>query len=122
MKVKIAGLVIAGLLCASAAAQAQVSDDVVKIGVLTDHSGGFAYLTGKLSVAATQMAVDDFGGKVLGKPIQVLTADHQNKSDIAAAISRKWFDAEVLTRLPTSRARRLPWPLRRSRGHATRYS
>jgi branched-chain amino acid transport system substrate-binding protein len=94
MKVKIAGLVIAGLLCASAAAQAQVSDDAVKIGVLTDHSGGFAYLTGKLSVAAAQMAVDDFGGKVLGKPIQVLTADHQNKSDIAAAISRKWFDAE----------------------------
>jgi branched-chain amino acid transport system substrate-binding protein len=94
MKVKIAGLVIAGLLCASAAAQAQVSDDAVKIGVLTDHSGGFAYLTGKLSVAAAQMAVDDFGGKVLGKPIRVLTADHQNKSDIAAAISRKWFEAE----------------------------
>jgi branched-chain amino acid transport system substrate-binding protein len=94
MKVKIVGLVIAGLLSTGAAVQAQVSDDVVKIGVLTDHSGGFAYLTGKLSVAAAQMAVDDFGGKVLGKPIQVVTADHQNKSDIAAAISRKWFDAE----------------------------
>ena len=94
MKVKIVGLVIAGLLSTGAAAQAQVSDDVVKIGVLTDHSGGFAYLTGNLSVAAAQMAIDDFGGKVLGKPIQVVTADHQNKSDIAAAISRKWFDAE----------------------------
>ena len=77
-----------------AAAHAQVSDDVVKIGVLTDHSGGFAYLVGKHSVEATQMAVDDFGGKVLGKPIVVVTADHQNKPDIATALSRKWFDTE----------------------------
>ncbi len=77
-----------------AAARAQVSDDVVKIGVLTDHSGGFAYLVGKHSVEATQMAVDDFGGKVLGKPIVVVTADHQNKPDIATALSRKWFDTE----------------------------
>jgi branched-chain amino acid transport system substrate-binding protein len=94
MKVRIIGLLIAGLLSAGTAARAQVSVDIVKIGVLTDHSGGFAYLTGKLSVAAAQMAVDDFGGKVLGKPIQVVTADHQNKPDIAAAITRKWFDAE----------------------------
>ena len=77
-----------------AAAHAQVSDDVVRIGVLTDHSGGFAYLVGKHSVEATQMAVDDFGGKVLGKPIVVVTADHQNKPDIATALSRKWFDTE----------------------------
>jgi len=79
---------------AAATAQAQVSDDAVKIGVLTDHSGGFAYLVGKHSVEATQMAVDDFGGKVLGKPITVVTADHQNKADIAAALSRKWFETE----------------------------
>jgi branched-chain amino acid transport system substrate-binding protein len=77
-----------------AAARAQVSDDVVKIGVLTDHSGGFSYLVGKHSVEATQMAVDDFGGKVLGKPIIVVTADHQNKPDIATALSRKWFDTD----------------------------
>ena len=57
MKVKIIGLAIAGLLCTGAAAQAQISDDIVKIGVLTDHSGGFAYLTGKLSVAAAQISV-----------------------------------------------------------------
>src|ERR1700689_958626 len=94
MKVKIIGLLIAGLLSAGTAARAQVSVDIVKIGVLTDHSGGFAYLTGKLSVAAAQMAVGRFGGKILGKPIQVVTADHQNKPDIAAAITRKWFDAE----------------------------
>jgi branched-chain amino acid transport system substrate-binding protein len=94
MKLRIIGVVVAGLLSAAPAVRAQISEDIVKIGVLTDHSGGFAYLTGKLSVAAAQMAVDDFGGKVLGKPIQVVTADHQNKPDIAAAISRKWFDAE----------------------------
>ncbi|MDO8977761.1 MAG: ABC transporter substrate-binding protein [Afipia sp.] len=82
------------MLMASSAVQAQVSDDAVKIGVLTDHSGGFAYLVGKHSVEATQMAVDDFGGKVLGKPISVITADHQNKADIASALSRKWFETE----------------------------
>jgi branched-chain amino acid transport system substrate-binding protein len=58
------------MLMACGAAQAQVSDNAGKIGVLTDHSGGFAYLVGKHSVEATQMAVDDFGGKVLG-------ADHR---------------------------------------------
>ncbi|WP_040427060.1 MULTISPECIES: ABC transporter substrate-binding protein [Nitrobacteraceae] len=88
------GLTVAAMLMACSAAQAQVSDDAVKIGVLTDHSGGFAYLVGKYSVEATQMAVDDFGGKVLGKPISVITADHQNKADIASAISRRWFETE----------------------------
>ena len=88
------GLTVAAMLMACGAAQAQVSDDAVKIGVLTDHSGGFAYLVGKHSVEAAQMAVDDFGGKVLGKPISVVTADHQNKADIASAISRKWFETE----------------------------
>jgi len=88
------GLTVAAMLMTCGAAQAQVSDDAVKIGVLTDHSGGFAYLVGKHSVEATQMAVDDFGGKVLGKPINVVTADHQNKADIASAISRKWFETE----------------------------
>ncbi len=89
------GFIVAGMIFASTAGvRAQVSDDVVKIGVLTDHSGGFSYLVGKHSVEATQMAIDDFGGKVLGKPIVVVTADHQNKADIAAALSRKWFETE----------------------------
>lgn len=94
MNAKTVGLAIAALLTLSGAANAQVSDDVVKIGVLTDHSGGFAYLVGKHSVEAAQMAVDDFGGKVLGKPITVITADHQNKPDIAGTLTRKWFDTE----------------------------
>ena len=94
MRAKTLGLAIAAMLTVSSVAHAQISDDAVKIGVLTDHSGGFAYLVGKHSVEATQMAVDDFGGKVLGKPITVVTADHQNKPDIAATLSRKWFDTE----------------------------
>lgn len=94
MKAKTLGLAVTVLLIVSGAANAQISDDAVKIGVLTDHSGGFAYLVGKHSVEAAQMAVDDFGGKVLGKPITIVTADHQNKPDIAATLSRKWFDTE----------------------------
>ena len=86
VKTRRSGLVVAALLVSCAVAHA--SDDAVKIGVLTDHSGGFAYLVGKHSVEATQMAVDDFGGQVLGKPIVVVTADHQNKADIASTLSR----------------------------------
>lgn len=94
MKSIAAGFAAATLTALCTSAHAQLSDDAVKIGVLTDHSGGFAYLVGKHSVTATQMAIDDFGGKVLGKPITLVTADHQNKADIAASLSRKWFDVD----------------------------
>ena len=94
MRARTLGVAIAALLTVNGVARAQISDDAVKIGVLTDHSGGFAYLVGKHSVEAAQMAVDDFGGKVLGKPIAVVTAGHQNKPDIAATLGRKWFDTE----------------------------
>jgi branched-chain amino acid transport system substrate-binding protein len=67
------------LVCSSNVARAQISDDVVKIGVLTDLSGPSATADGPGSVAAAQMAVDDFGGKMLGKPITVISADHQIK-------------------------------------------
>jgi branched-chain amino acid transport system substrate-binding protein len=67
------------------AAEAQVSDDAVKIAVLDDMSSVYADLTGPGGVAAVRMAVEDFGGKVLGKPVEVVFADHQNKADIAAA-------------------------------------
>jgi len=75
-------------------AKAQVSDDVVKIGVLTDMSGPSSAADGPGSVAAAQMAVDDFGGTVLGKPIQIISADHQIKPDIAAGIARQWYDRD----------------------------
>jgi branched-chain amino acid transport system substrate-binding protein len=92
-RVLLAGLA-ALFACMSGAASAQVSDDVVKIGVLTDLSGPAATATGPGSVAAAQMAVDDFGGKVLGKPITVISADHQIKPDIAAGIARQWYDVD----------------------------
>lgn len=82
-----------GLTC-GLPAQAQISDDVVKIGVLNDMSGPVATATGQGSVVAAQMAVNDFGGKVLGKPITIVTGDHQLKPDIGANIARRWYDTE----------------------------
>jgi branched-chain amino acid transport system substrate-binding protein len=73
---------------------AAISDNVVKIGVLTDMSGQFSDESGEGAVTAVKMAVEDFGGKVLGKPIEVIVADHQNKPDTAAILVRKWFDVE----------------------------
>lgn len=86
--------VAAGLLLVATAAQAQVSNEVVKIGLLNDQSGMMADMSGKLSVDAVKMAVEDFGGKVLGKPIQVISADHQNKVDIGVATVRKWYEQD----------------------------
>src|SRR5258705_6962256 len=87
---------LAAALLASTAASAQVSDDAVKIGVLTDMNGPASTPTGQGSVTAAQMAVDDFGGKVLGKPISVIAGDHQLKPDIGAALARRWYDTEQI--------------------------
>jgi branched-chain amino acid transport system substrate-binding protein len=84
---------------------AQVSDDFVKVGVLTDMSGVTADITGKGSVVAAEMAVQEFGGTVLGKPIQVISADHQHKTDVGGTIARRWFDTEgvdVMVDVPNS--------------------
>src|SRR3982074_3061818 len=79
----------------SAAVRADgISDNVVKIGVLTDMSGQFSHESGEGSVTAIKMAVEDFGGNVLGKPIQVVSADHQNKPDTASTLARKFYDVE----------------------------
>ena len=88
---------VAAVLLIAATAQpgkAQLSDDVVKIGVLTDLSGPASDATGAGSVAAAEMAVADFGGKVAGKPIEVISANHQLKPDIGAQIARQWYDEE----------------------------
>jgi branched-chain amino acid transport system substrate-binding protein len=82
----------AGVL--TGAAQAQISGDVVKIGVLTDKSGLYADVAGEGAVVAAQMAVEEFGGKAAGKPVQVISADHQNKADISSNIARQWFDTD----------------------------
>src|SRR5205814_9256755 len=84
----------ASAMSLSPAALAQISDDVVKIGVLTDMNGPASTPTGQGSVTAAQMAVDDFGGTVLGKPISVIIGDHQLKPDIGGAIARRWYDTE----------------------------
>jgi branched-chain amino acid transport system substrate-binding protein len=83
-----AGLALAG----PAYAQTKISDDVVKIGVLTDMSGQFSHEAGDGSVTAVKMAVEDFGGTVLGKPIEVIVADHQNRNEVAIAKAREWYD------------------------------
>ena len=88
------------------AAHAQgISDDVVKIGVLTDMSSLYADATGKGSVAAVQMAVEDYGAKVKGKPVEVIYADHQNKPDVGVSIARNWYDndkVDAIFDVPTS--------------------
>ena len=89
-----AALACALLALPAWAARAQVSDGVVKIGVLADMSGLYADLSGPGSVTAAQMAVEDFGGTVLGRPVVVVSADHQNKPDVGASIARAWYDRE----------------------------
>jgi branched-chain amino acid transport system substrate-binding protein len=81
-----------GLIAAPAVAE--ISDGTVKIGILNDQSGVYSDFGGKNSYEAALMAVEDFGGKVLDAPIEVVTADHQNKADIASNIARQWYDTE----------------------------
>jgi branched-chain amino acid transport system substrate-binding protein len=93
------------LVLGTGTAHAQFSHDVVKIGVMTDLAGVYADLSGKGAVEAVKMAVADFGGKVKGKPVEVVVADHQNKPDLASTIARQWFDVDnvdMITDLVTS--------------------
>ena len=94
-------LLLALAIAISGAVQAQskapsgkFSDGVVKIGLILDMASLYADITGEGSATAARMAVEDFGGKVHGVPIQVVVADHQNKADIAAAKAREWFDTQ----------------------------
>src|SRR5579862_3546321 len=82
-------LFAAALLGAAGAASAQTA---IKIGVLNDQSGLYADLTGMGSVIAARMAVEDFGGKAMGLPVEVIFADHQNKPDVGANIARQWIE------------------------------
>ncbi|WP_019341710.1 ABC transporter substrate-binding protein [Stutzerimonas stutzeri] len=76
------------------AVAAEISDGKVKIGILNDQSGVYADFGGKWSYEAAKMAAEDFGGTVQGAPIEIVTADHQNKPDIASNIARQWYDRE----------------------------
>ncbi|MDB5796049.1 MAG: transporter substrate-binding protein [Noviherbaspirillum sp.] len=87
----IAGAFSAGL---AAPASAQISGDVVKIGLITDMSGLYADIDGPGGAEAVKMAIADFGGNLNGKKIEFIVADHQNKADIAASKAREWFDQQ----------------------------
>jgi len=98
-------MMVSALALMGVGAQAQISDNVVKIGVLTDLSGAYSDLAGKGSVVAAEMAVADFGGKVKGAKVEVVSADHQNKPDIGSAIANRWIDTEqvdAIVDVPTS--------------------
>lgn len=92
-------------LTQNADAQDAISDGVVKIGVLNDQSGIYVDMAGQGSVIAARLAVEDFGGKVLGKPIEIVAGDHQNKPDIGTSIVNKWIDqdkVDTIVDIPTS--------------------
>jgi branched-chain amino acid transport system substrate-binding protein len=96
---------VAAIALAGGAARAEISGNVVKIGVLNDQSGLYSDITGQGSVEAARMAAEDFGGTVDGAEIQVIFADHQNKPDVGASIAREWIDVEgvdVIVDVPTS--------------------
>lgn len=91
----LAGALAASTVLAASAVLAQ--DGPVKIGVLTDISGQFSHESGEGSITAVRMAVEDFGGQVLGKPVEVISADHQNRTEVAVATTRGWYENEGVT-------------------------
>jgi branched-chain amino acid transport system substrate-binding protein len=103
------------------AAQAQISDNVVKIGVMNDMSGPFEDVTGAGGLLAARMAVEDFGGTVKGAKIEVIGGDHQNKPDIASGLARRWFDEEqvdAIVEVPVSPAAIAVLNIARDKGRA----
>lgn len=90
---------IAGALLHAGAARAQISDDVIRIGFITDMSGVYSGPDGPGGAEAIKMAIEEMGGEINGKKIELLTADHQNKADIASAKAREWFDQRGLDML-----------------------
>src|SRR6476661_2873529 len=97
-------LAMAGAFAAGAA-QAQISDNVVKIGVLSDMSSLYTDLAGAGSVAAARLAVEDSGIEKRGVKVEIVSADHQNKPDVGSAIARQWYDTDkvdVIVDVPNS--------------------
>lgn len=105
MNITAFGVCVSAMTLLAGAAQAQMSDDVIKIGVLNDRSGLYADVGGEGSVVAARMAAEEFGNEIDGVPIEIVSADHQNKPDIGATIVRQWIDTEavdVIADVPTS--------------------
>ena len=98
-------LVAAAFGIAGGAAQAQITDGVIKIGVMNDMSGLYADIAGPGSVTAAKMAVEDFGAAKKGMKVEIVSADHQNKPDVGSTIARTWYDVDkvdVIVDVPTS--------------------
>jgi branched-chain amino acid transport system substrate-binding protein len=106
MRRKLLSSLIAALFTVGAgAAQAQISDGVIKIGVLNDQSSLYADLTGPGSAVAARLAVEDFGAAKKGMKVEIIQADHQNKPDVGSTIARTWYDTDkvdVIVDVPTS--------------------
>jgi len=107
MKRKLISRLVAGLfgLAAATTAQAQISDGVIKLGVMNDQSGLYADITGPGSTLAARMAVEDFGAAAKGMKVEVVFADHQNKPDVGSNIARTWYDVDkvdAIVDVPTS--------------------
>src|SRR6195256_6260548 len=101
----LAAVALGAVLLAAPASAEDVKIGGVKIGILNDQSGVYADYGGKYSLEAARMAIEDFGGSVLGQKIEITSADHQNKPDLATAIARRWYEVEgvdMITELTTS--------------------
>src|SRR5512135_3807523 len=85
---------VAATLSMAGAASAQVSDGVIKIGVLSDMSSLYSDIGGPGSVVAAKMAIEDFGAAKKGMKVEVLSADHQNKPDVGSSIANQWYDVD----------------------------
>src|SRR4051812_4917135 len=84
----------ASVALAMGGAHAQVSDGIIKIGVLNDQSSLYADLAGQGSVVAARMAVEDFGAAKKGMKVEIISADHQNKPEVGSSIARQWYDVD----------------------------
>ncbi|HSA82742.1 MAG TPA: ABC transporter substrate-binding protein, partial [Geminicoccaceae bacterium] len=105
MKIRVLGACVSAIALLGGGAQAEISGNAVKIGVMNDQSGLYADLAGQGSVEAARMAVEDMGGSVGGAAIEVLSADHQNQPDVGSNVVRQWIDVDdvdVIVDVPTS--------------------
>src|SRR5262245_58467598 len=105
MRISRVFVLVVVLLATAATVQAQISDGIVKIGVLNDQSSLYADLAGQGSVVAARMAVEDYGAEKKGLKVEIIFADHQNKADVGSQVARQWYDAEkvdVIVDVPTS--------------------
>src|SRR5688572_33303031 len=113
------------LALAASGAHAQISDGVVKIGVMNDMSGLYADLTGPGSVVAARLAVEDFGAVKKGMKVEILVADHQNKPEVGSSIARQWLDVDkvdVIVDVRSSLVRLAVRQIRREKNKVLRVS